>query len=113
MPKKYYWIIGLAIVVIGVLAVLVYWNNGRKVGFGLKASKASSASCETAQYPFACYLDKAMAAKDPNLCNTAGPAKRIDCLNAYAEILGVALDCNLIKDIDFKTSCQAAGATPK
>lgn len=112
MPKKYCWIIGLAIVVIGVLAVLIYWKNGHKAGFGLNG-KASATSCETAQFPFACYLDKAMAAKDINLCNDVGLAKRVDCLKAYAEILGVNLDCNLIKDLDFKISCQAAAATPK
>ena len=112
MPKKYYWFLGLAIVVIGVGAVLAYWNYGYKAKSGLKG-KAGPVSCETAQYPFACYLDKAMAAKDINLCNDVGPAQRVDCLNAYAEILNVALDCNLIKDISFKTSCQTIVATPK
>ncbi|MDD5725991.1 MAG: hypothetical protein PHC53_01075 [Patescibacteria group bacterium] len=115
MPKKYYWFLGLAIVVIAVGATLFYWNYGYRAKSGLKekAGKAGSASCETAQYPFACYLDKAMAAKDLNLCNDVGMAKRVDCLNAYAEILNVALDCNSIKDIDFKNSCLAAVATPK
>lgn len=115
MPKKYYWFLGLAIVVIGVGVALFYWNYGYKAKPGLKgkAGKTGPVSCETAQYPFACYLDKAMAAKDINLCNDVGPAQRVDCLNAYAEILNVALECNSIKDISFKTSCQAIVTTPK
>ncbi len=62
--------------------------------------------CSNAEYVFACYLDKATSAKDPNLCKDAGD-KRITCLNAYAEVMGREVACDEIKDVEFNLECRA------
>ncbi|MDF1497042.1 MAG: hypothetical protein P1P90_03195 [Patescibacteria group bacterium] len=64
-----------------------------------------NADCETAEYPFACYLDKATGKKDPNLCNNAG-SKRITCISAYEELLETEVSCDTIQDQSFQTECQ-------
>lgn len=103
MQKKIYILIG---VVILALAGLFFWvfsqPNERPVGL----KQVVKMDCATAQVPFACYLDKAMAAKDPNLCLNAGAAKKLDCLEAYKEILGVEVDCAVIQDADFQRECM-------
>jgi hypothetical protein len=64
-----------------------------------------SANCSEAEYPFACYLDKALAAKDPNLCNQ-GAIPRITCLTAYEEIMENPIACNELADPLFGQECE-------
>lgn len=105
MPKKVYWIIGLVVVV--VLGALIYlkfeWPKGQKIWAG----KTAEDKCAKAEFPFACYLDRAMAAGDPNLC-AAALDKRINCLKAYAEIQEADIDCAKLQDPDFRQECQTS-----
>ncbi len=64
-----------------------------------------SANCSEAEYPFACYLDKALAVKDPNLCNQ-NDIPRITCLTAYEEIMGKPVVCNELADQLFRQECE-------
>jgi len=64
--------------------------------------------CEKAEQPFACVLDQAMAARDPNICAAAGEVKRVTCLEAYAEILSEPVACAAVKDPKFKFDCLQA-----
>ena len=64
-----------------------------------------SANCSEAEYPFACYLDKALAAKDANLCNQS-VIPRITCLTAYEEIMETAVSCQDLIDPIFGQECE-------
>ncbi len=64
-----------------------------------------SANCSEAEYPFACYLDKALAAKDPNLCNQ-NDIPRITCLTAYEEIMADPVICANLADPLFGRECE-------
>jgi len=64
--------------------------------------------CQNAAQPFACIVDAAMAANDPTLCIGAGEDKRINCLEAYQEITGVPVLCDVIQDLKFKSECTKA-----
>lgn len=104
MQKKLYILIG-AVIVLG-LAGLIFWvvsQSNTQPATSLK--EVVKMDCATAQVPFACYLDKAMAAQDPNLCLNAGSAKRLDCLEAYKEILAVEVACTQIQNPDFQREC--------
>lgn len=103
MQKKIYILVG---VVILALAGLLFWAFGQSNEQPVGLKQVVKMDCATAQVPFACYLDKAMAAKDPNLCLDAGAAKKLDCLEAYKEILGVEVDCANIQDADFQRECM-------
>lgn len=61
--------------------------------------------CSKAKYQFACYLDNAMAKGDPESCALAGLDKRLDCLEAYQEIKGVPVECNVLTDATFRVQC--------
>lgn len=75
-------------------------------GFGCKQTQEiSNQDCAQAEYPFACYLDNATAASDVNLCKEAG-TKRINCLNAYQEILGTEVSCDELEDPGFAMECE-------
>lgn len=63
------------------------------------------ADCEQAEYRFACYLDRAMAAQDPVLCNDVGVAQRATCLSAYEEIFMTQVDCMTLPDSQFQQEC--------
>lgn len=69
---------------------------------------AEEDACANAQYPFACYLDKAMAAGDPSLCRNAGFGKVGDCLRAYSEILEIDVKCSEFQDPTFEVECLKA-----
>lgn len=103
MLKKSYWIIGLVIVI--VLGAFIYWKFGYPGSpkFGAKAGD----ECAKAKYPFACRLDKAMAAQDLNLCAVAG-SERVNCLKAYAEIQEIELDCSKLQDVGFREECKSS-----
>lgn len=75
--------------------------------FGLGGEKVPNLdkNCATVDYPFACYLDKAMLANDPNLCLAAG-LKRMNCLRSYEEIMGVDINCDKLNDLEFQTQCK-------
>lgn len=103
MQKKIYILIG--IIVMLVLSGLLFWVFSRSDDQPAGLKQVVKMDCATAQVPFACYLDKAMAAKDPGLCMNAGAAKRLDCLEAYKEIMGVKVDCAVIQDADFQREC--------
>lgn len=70
-----------------------------------QVSPESTADCSQAEYPFACYLDKAMIAKDPNLCNQNG-ISRVTCLTAYEEIMESSVSCNDLSDAFFRQECE-------
>lgn len=107
MLKKSYWIIGVVVII--VLGAVIYWKFGSTDGQNL-VTKAKD-ECPQAKYPFACYLDKAMAANDLNLCAAAG-AERVNCLKAFVEIQEVELDCSKLQDIGFRNDCQASLVKP-
>jgi len=81
------------------------------LGFGCGKDQAENfsvdlnADCQTAVYPFACFLDKATAVRDPNLCNDAG-LKRITCLSAYEELLETEVACDSLHDQSFQLECS-------
>lgn len=88
---------------------LVFWVVSQPgTGQPTSLKEVVKMDCSTAQVPFACYLDKAMAAKNPNLCLDAGAAKKLDCLEAYKEILGAEVDCAVIQDADLQRECMMA-----
>jgi len=64
-----------------------------------------SQDCNKAENIFACFLDKATHAKNPNLCNDVG-SKRLTCYTAYAELLEEEVDCSLLEDPTFQYECQ-------
>ncbi len=105
MSKKLYWVIGLVVIVI--LGAVVYlkfeWPGGQKIWAG----KTTADKCDKSDFPFACYLDRAMANDDPNLCLSASD-KRINCLKAYAEIKEVEIDCSKLQDVQFRQDCQTS-----
>jgi hypothetical protein len=59
---------------------------GKKQNQETAQQASGSTDCASAENTFACFLDKATHAKNPNLCNDAG-SKRMICYTAYAEIL--------------------------
>ena len=92
--------------------LLFFLAFGIFVGLGCnnESSNTSSATpstddCYRAEIPFACFLDKATAAQDPNLCNDVGE-KRVICYSAYAELTETEIDCSIIKDPIFQEECQ-------
>ncbi len=64
-----------------------------------------NADCNKADYPFACFLDKSTAARDPNLCNDLG-SKRITCISAYEELLEEEVACDTLTDQTFQMECE-------
>lgn len=113
MNKKLFWVLGLAILL--TMGFIVYWkfewpgaSRGMKPGPG----KGLAENCEEAQFPFACYLDKAMAADNPGLCQAAGREKRTNCLTAFAEIMGKEVDCAKLEDVGFRVECELAFRPP-
>jgi hypothetical protein len=105
MSKKLYWIIGLALII--TLGAIIYWKFEWPRGQKIWAGKVAEDKCVKAQYPFACFLDRAMSASDPNLC-AAAQDKRVNCLKAYAEIQETEIDCTKIQEMDFRQECQTA-----
>ncbi len=67
---------------------------------------ADSVSCTDAEFQFACYLDRAMIAEDPALCEDVGEQKRIACLHAYQEIMETDIDCGILRDLMFQSECR-------
>jgi len=109
MNKKLFWVLGLAILL--TMGFIIYWKfewPGASRGTKSVPSKNLAENCEQAQFPFACYLDKAMAADDPALCQAAGMGKRANCLTAFAEIMGKEVDCSKLGDTGFRMECVAA-----
>ncbi|MFA6504439.1 MAG: hypothetical protein WCT54_05990 [Patescibacteria group bacterium] len=109
MQKKWFWPLGLIIILI--IGGVIFWRietykNG--VGFLAKDQNQSQDDCAQVEYPFACFLDRAMNANDPNLCADAGAEKRVDCLKACAEIKVTEIDCPRISSPDFQLECQTA-----
>jgi len=107
MQKKLFWIVGLAILV--TLGFIVYWKMewpGATWDLNPGVGKGLPENCEQAQFPFACYLDKAMAANDPDLCLKAGLGKQRNCLEAYAEIKGAPVDCAKLDDAGLRFDCE-------
>jgi len=79
------------------------------MGFGCAkkaAIIASPANCQKAEYPFACVLDKAMAAKDPSLCVEAGDEKIANCINGYQEVTGLKINCAELKNPATAAACE-------
>jgi hypothetical protein len=72
----------------------------------------SNSDCANAEYPFACFLDKATAAKDPNLCDAVG-SKRITCITAYEELLEVEVPCDSLQEPSFAQECSQYKANLK
>lgn len=105
MSKKAYLIIGLVIII--VLGAIIYLKFEWPGGPNLWAGKTAEDKCAKADFPFACFLDRAMAAGDPNLCASAAD-KRISCLQSYAEIQEVDIDCSKLQDDQFRQECQTA-----
>ncbi|MFZ6015778.1 MAG: hypothetical protein ACOYUZ_05520 [Patescibacteria group bacterium] len=71
---------------------------------------SDKSNCETSEFRFACYLDRAMSAGDPSLCVDLGIDKRLNCLASYAEIMEAEIDCRSLKDPDFITECEMSFA---
>ncbi|GEM_PF-1270468 len=65
----------------------------------------TSDDCLNAEYTFACFLDKALASKDPNLCNQSA-ISRITCLTAYEEIMALPVNCSDLTDPLFVRECK-------
>ncbi len=107
MSKKVYILVGV-LILLGLIGLVFWVFSQSSIGRPTSLKEVVKMDCATAQVPFACYLDKAMAAKDPNLCLSAGAAKKMDCLEAYKEILGVEVDCAVIQDADFQRECMMA-----
>ncbi|MDD2785305.1 MAG: hypothetical protein PHS79_00255 [Patescibacteria group bacterium] len=107
MQKKWFWPLGLIIILI--IGGVVLWQiekNRDIVGSLTDKQHPSLNDCAQAEYPFACFLDRTMNANDPNLCADAGAEKRVDCLKAYAEIKVTEIDCSRILSPDFQLECQ-------
>jgi hypothetical protein len=64
--------------------------------------------CKDANNVFACILDRAMDAKDPSVCATAGEEKRMNCVRAYVEITGAPVECRVFMDPKFRAECEKA-----
>lgn len=109
MSKKLYLLVGLALIL--ALGAIIYWKFEwpHQHNIVTKSSgQPKQDSCAHVKFPFACYLDKAMAADDFGLCYEAGIDKRVNCLESYAEIKGTPIDCNKLTDPKFQLECQAA-----
>jgi hypothetical protein len=61
--------------------------------------------CLQAEYPFACYLDNALSAKNPNSCDQEA-ISRITCLTAYEEIMETSVSCADLSDPLFRQECE-------
>lgn len=64
--------------------------------------------CKEASNVFACILDRSMEAKDPSYCESAGEDKRMNCVEAYAEITGSPVECRVFTDPKFRVECEKA-----
>ena len=107
MTRKVYLIMGLILIACAI--VVIYWQTQQPdAGKTPDLKSVGKMDCATAQFPFACYLDKAMAAKDPGLCMAAGRGKRSNCLQSYAEIMNAEIDCGQISDPEFSAECSMA-----
>lgn len=82
-------------------------------GFGCskKTVETSQTDCQKAQYPFACVLDKAMAAKDPSLCIEAGNDRIMTCISGYEEVTGIKINCAELKNPAVAAACVQAHKT--
>lgn len=87
-----------------------FWQKKFQNGIELQNKKqnVTQNDCTKVDYPFACFLDRAMQVNDPGLCVNAGADKRMDCLKAYAEIRETGIDCSRILEPDFQLECQMA-----
>ena len=92
------------LLILGILIFAGWGCNNQPVSTKQQAS-SSSGDCAKADYPFACYLDSAMQARDPNKCILTGD-KRIVCLKAYEEITTEKVDCSKLSDVQFQTECK-------
>ncbi len=88
-----------------ILLIFVSLSGAGCFGLGGEKIPNLDKNCATVEYPFACYLDKAMLAQDPNLCLAAG-AKRMNCLRSYQEIMGVDITCKDLTDLEFQNQCK-------
>lgn len=80
------------------------------VGFGCArtATNDVTSECQKAQYPFACVLDKAMAAKDPSICAQIEREKVMICVAGYEEIIGSKVACEDLKNPVSISDCKLA-----
>ncbi|MBD3281947.1 hypothetical protein GF391_04350 [Candidatus Uhrbacteria bacterium] len=88
-----------------ILLIFISFLGAGCFGFGSEKIPNLNKNCAQADYPFACYLDKAMLAEDPNLCLAAG-AKRMNCLRSYQEIMGVEISCDDLDNPEFRSHCE-------
>ncbi|MFA6447179.1 MAG: hypothetical protein WCW31_02875 [Patescibacteria group bacterium] len=83
------------------------------LGFGCakKVANDAKSGCEKAQYPFACVLDKAMAAKDVSICTQVEREKVMTCVEGYEEIIGSKVACEDLKNPVSISDCKLVRPT--
>ncbi|GEM_PF-3524391 len=101
--------------VLGLATLLLFgWGCARRaaktpessVPFDGKQDVVLDGDCSQAKYQYACFLDNAVAKSNPDLCALAGAEKRLACVEAYEEITGVPVECNVLADPGFRNECM-------
>lgn len=102
-------ILAVCTALIALLAAIAFWKKPAIGPSGESTVKVDqNTDCLTVEHPFACFLDKAMQEKNPDLCGRAGMEKRSNCLKAYSEILNTKIQCSALQDLQFRMECEAA-----